>query len=168
MTSLGIMSDQNQVEFYDTESYLVEVVARFAAAGLNAGEAALLITTVEHQRNFSAALEHLGFDTVAHVGRGQLVFLDARYLLSKFMVDAMPHPERFKTEVGALVAGLRASRGGAAIRAFGEMVDLLWRDGNSDAATRLEELWNDLATTHRFPLLSAYAMSTFAGESGPA
>ena len=27
--------------------------------------------------------------------------------------------------------------------AFGEMVDLLWRDGNAKAALRLEELWND-------------------------
>src|SRR5690349_252867 len=110
------MSDQNQVEFYDNESYLAEVVARFVAVGLKAGDATLLITTAEHQRNFCAALEGRGFDTDEHIRRGQLVFLDARHLLTGFMVGAMPHPERFKTEIGALVDSLSASHGGARVR----------------------------------------------------
>jgi signal transduction histidine kinase len=38
------------------------------------------------------------------------------------------------------------------------MVDLLWRDGNADGAIRMEELWNELASEHRFSLLCAYAM----------
>jgi hypothetical protein len=162
------MSDQNHhLEFYDSDSYLAEIVARFVAVGLEAGDATLLITTPDHQRNFSAALAGQGIDADAHVRRGKLVFLDARHLLSRFMVDAMPHPERFKTEIGTVVDTMRASQGGARVQAFGEMVDLLWRDGNAEAATRVEELWNDVATTHHFSLLSAYAMSTFAGGSRP-
>src|SRR5690349_3459830 len=135
------MKQSHEVEFYDTESCLTEVVAQFAGVGLKAGDATLLITTRERQLNFTAALERQGFDTDAHIQRGQLVFLDARHMLSRFMDEGMLHPERFKTEIGDLVDGLRASHGGARVRAFGEMVDLLWRDGNSDAATRLEGLW---------------------------
>jgi hypothetical protein len=43
-----------------------------------------------------------------------------------------------------------ASRGreNATVRAYGEMVDLLWKDGLEEAAIRLETLWNELANTH--------------------
>ena len=37
----------------------------------------------------------------------------------------------------------------------------LWRAGNSQAAVRLEELWNELAETHPFSLLCAYVMGNF-------
>src|SRR5262249_10898309 len=49
------------------------------------------------------------------------------------------------------------SFGPAAI--FGEMVALLWRDGNYEAAIRLEKLWNDLARRYSFSLRCAYPMN---------
>jgi signal transduction histidine kinase len=36
------------------------------------------------------------------------------------------------------------------------MVAILWKDGNRDAAIRLEELWNELAKIHPFALFCAY------------
>jgi signal transduction histidine kinase len=47
------------------------------------------------------------------------------------------------------------------LRLYGEMVDLLWRDGNTEGALQLEQLWNDLAHTYEFSLLCAYAMGNF-------
>ena len=41
------------------------------------------------------------------------------------------------------------------------MVALLWAEGNSEAAIRLEELWNDLAHTHSFSLHCAYPITSF-------
>jgi len=38
------------------------------------------------------------------------------------------------------------------------MVDILWQDGECDAAIRLEEFWNDLARLQTFSLLCAYYM----------
>src|SRR5258707_7134750 len=57
--------------------------------------------------------------------------------------------------------------GGAAVSkesrvvAFGEMVALLWAEGNIDAAIRLEQLWNDLARRHAFSLHCAYPITGF-------
>ena len=45
------------------------------------------------------------------------------------------------------------------------MVDVLWRRGESDAAIRLEVLWNDLAATHTFSLLCGYAIGNFYKET---
>ena len=45
------------------------------------------------------------------------------------------------------------------------MVDVLWRRGQSDAAIRLEVLWNDLAALYSFSLLCGYAIGTFYKET---
>jgi hypothetical protein len=39
---------------------------------------------------------------------------------------------------------------------FGEMVALLWEDGNHEAALQLEDLWNDLLNDQAFDLHCAY------------
>jgi signal transduction histidine kinase/CheY-like chemotaxis protein len=41
------------------------------------------------------------------------------------------------------------------------MVDLLWRDGNAEAALKLEGLWNDLSGRRKFSLFCAYVMGNF-------
>jgi len=41
------------------------------------------------------------------------------------------------------------------------MVDLLWKDGQREAAIELEEIWNRLAAIQPFSLLCAYSMSNF-------
>jgi hypothetical protein len=51
------------------------------------------------------------------------------------------------------------------VLAFGEMTDLLARQGNLDGALRLEELWNELAETYTFSLLCAYSLSAFSEDT---
>jgi hypothetical protein len=53
------------------------------------------------------------------------------------------------------------------IRAYGEMVDLLWKDGRSAASIKLEMLWNRLAGTHDFSLLCGYAMGKLLQWTSP-
>ena len=53
-----------------------------------------------------------------------------------------------------------AASGGEPLRLFGEMVALLWDDGDVAGAIELESLWNELASRHSFALLCAYAMSS--------
>jgi hypothetical protein len=49
--------------------------------------------------------------------------------------------------------------GGA--RIYGQMVDVLWKEGRQDAAIRLELLWNELANAQPFSLMCGYAMGPF-------
>ena len=126
------------VQFYETEAFLFETVGQFVAAGLKAGNQVLVIATPEHRQGFTSRLESLGFPAAA--AASQLTLLDARETLSRFMVGEMPDPDLFRDVVGSLMAGIQDAHPAAAIRAYGEMVDLLWRDGTSRAAVRLEEL----------------------------
>ena len=59
----------------------------------------------------------------------------------------------------------RAAQGNRRVRIFGEMVALLWADGNRDAAIRLEELWNGLQETHPSLLFCAYPMNIIGGAT---
>jgi hypothetical protein len=48
-----------------------------------------------------------------------------------------------------------------AVRAFGEIVSLLWRDGKRQAALRLEEMWNEAIGLHPLSLLCGYNVRSF-------
>lgn len=78
-----------------------------------------------------------------------------------FMRDGVPLAQRFNDAIGPVLTAVAARHPGVTIRAYGEMVDLLWQQGQNAAAIRLEMLWNDLARAHDFKLLCGYAMGNF-------
>lgn len=76
------------------------------------------------------------------------------------MANGQPDPDFFKASATSALEQLARGRS-RTIRAYGEMVDLLWKDGMGTAAIKLEMLWNRLANTHDFSLLCGYAMGNF-------
>lgn len=154
---------EHLVEFYDDESFLVQSVAAFIAAGLEQGEAGLIIATAAHGQAICERLGLLGLDIHALQASQKLQLLDAADTLAKLMKDGSPEQSRFEQSVGQAVA--QATTGGRPLRAFGEMVALLWKNGNGEGAIRLEELWNALAKKHTFSLLCAYPMGGFCSEA---
>jgi PAS domain S-box-containing protein len=151
------------VDFYDNDEVLCDHVEEFVQAGLVEGTPAVIIATPAHRQAFVERLSASGIDVEGARRRGQLTLLDARETLATFMVDAMPDPALFASSVGTIVE--RACRSGR-VRAYGEMVDLLWREGNAQAAIRLEALWNELGAHHTFDLLCAYGMESFQAAGG--
>jgi diguanylate cyclase (GGDEF)-like protein len=154
------------VEFYETESFLVDTVCGFLAPALAAGDAAIVVATPVHQDMFETALGRAGIDLDAARTEGRYLRFDATTLLARFMVDGEPDPIRFRDAIGAALD--RAGEGGRRVHVYGEMVALLWEDGNAASTLSLEDLWNDLAVTHRFTLLCAYPMRAFHDESSTA
>jgi hypothetical protein len=144
------------VQLYQDEAFLADAVAAYIDAGLRKDEAAILIVTPGHKALFLDRFEEAGLDPRPAIERGQLRFLDAEATLQKFMRDGMPQWREFQETVGGTLAELRCQHPG--IRAYGEMVDVLWRAGKHDAAIRLEEYWNDLCELQTFSLLCAYYM----------
>ena len=149
------------VQFCETDAFLIHSVSEFIGAGLRAGDACIVLATKPHRESLEERLEGDGLEVAAASARGQYVSIDAAAMLSKFMVDGEPSPESFAEVVGSMIA--RAAKG-RRVRVFGELVALLWADGNLAAAIRLEELWNDLGKIHAFSLLCAYPMHSFGGE----
>jgi hypothetical protein len=73
----------------------------------------------------------------------------------------LPSAGRLERVVGGLIDEAAASFPNTTVRAFGEMVDVLWRRGQEQAAIALEELWDDLARRHSFALLCGYRLDIF-------
>lgn len=150
------------VQFYPFTSELVSSLLDYISEGLRNGDTCIVIATDRHTRKLTTALDKAGIDTVAALASGQFEVLNAEETLATFMVDGLPDYERFLTAVGRIVS-LAAGRG-KPIRAFGEMVALLWREGNLDGVIKLEELWNDIARTNAFSLFCAYPEIHFDGS----
>ncbi len=141
------------VHFYDSHTDLTEAVVPFLAVGLHGGATAIVIATEEHYRSLEAGLGQLGVDLPAARDRGMLVWLEASTILKRIMFEGRIDAEAFEREIGAV---LRAATEANSIRAYGELVDLLWQRGDVPAVIELERLWNELIDELHFPLLCAY------------
>src|SRR6185436_8890863 len=86
---------------------------------------------------------------------------DAEETLLTFMKGGVPDPAAFRQNVGDVLGSVTTGRPTATVRAYGEMVDCLWKNDATDAAIRLEVLWNQLANTRAFSLLCGYSMGNF-------
>jgi signal transduction histidine kinase len=156
------------VQFYEDEGFLTDRVAQFITAGLDAGAPIVIIATEAHRDGFLARLRARGAAVDAARASGQLHLLDARETLAKLMVGELPDRGRFHAVIGGVLTAIRAGHGDQPIRAYGEMVDVLWQGGNRRGAIALEELWNELARQHTFSLLCAYAIGNFGSSADAA
>ena len=149
------------VQFYNDPASLSRMVSGFLAEGLKKGDSAVIIATPAHRLLIEQDLRGSDVDVETLKRLGQLVVLDARETLHTFMVDGMPHPSIFKHVLGEVLTQICETNPECTIRAYGEMVNVLWKDGLEAAAIRLETLWNELAATHDFKLLCGYSMGNF-------
>jgi PAS domain S-box-containing protein len=155
------------VQFYDDAQFLADQVVGFVATALSGGDSAVVIATGANRDRFVAQLRGSGCDVEAHCRSHRLTILDADETIAKFMDGEAPDWERFRKAIGPVLERASAS-GRGRVRAYGEMVDVLWRAGKPQAAIRLEEFWNDLAKVYDFELLCAYRMGNFYKEADAA
>lgn len=149
------------VQLYDAdESSLTRNVGRYFSEGWQLGEGLLVIAGQEHAAGFTAELERLGIDVAAAVRDHRLVVLDARATLARFVVDGTIDRQLFRRTAEAAMRAVRPLAG-AGMRAFGEMVGILWEDGSTDAAMELERLWNELRAEQPFGIFCAYPIDVF-------
>jgi signal transduction histidine kinase/CheY-like chemotaxis protein len=158
----GMSGSEHFVQFYEEDGYLLNSLSGFIGSAINSGDGALVVATGDHREGLDGLLRANGLDLVSARERGQYVCLDAAETLSKFMVNGSPEPKRFTKVIGNVIENITDGRN--CVRAFGEMVALLWAEGNYAAAIRLEELWNDLQKNYSFSLFCAYPMNGFSGE----
>jgi hypothetical protein len=133
------------------------------AAGLCAGDGIVVIATPSHRRALDGRLRARGMDLEHVCATDQYIALDAAEALASFMVGGWPDDARFKTLVTQLLA--RAGRNGRPVRAFGEMVAIMWQQGHHAATVRLEHLWHRFCKDEGFSLLCAYPKSGFTEDA---
>ena len=152
------------VQFYGEDaSLLTKNVSRYLAEGLRRGDGLIVIATPEHSEPIAHALRKERAYSRA-VLEGCLVFLDAQATLAQLMVDGAPNAERFDSVVGETVRRVQQRASHGAVRAFGEMVGLLWTAGRHSDAALLERYWNRLLDSNHVSLFCAYPIDVFGED----
>jgi len=97
-----------------------------------------------------------------------MVMRDAAESLTRFMVAGRPDWQKFKHFAEGLiqrVGSVSTDTRPPTCFIFGEMVALLWDEGNRSAAIELERLWNEFAKHYSFQLHCAYPLHSFSDEA---
>jgi hypothetical protein len=154
------------VQIYEDDSVFLDALEGFVAGGIRQGDAIILIATPNHLAGLVQRLDANGFDVKAATARGQFIARDAQATLDRFMVNGWPDEDLF----GATVTGLltQARLNNRKIRAFGEMVALMWAKGQCGATVRLEHLWTQLCREQEFSLFCAYPRTGFTQDAAAA
>lgn len=160
---------EHLVQIYNDDSAFMDALEGFVTGGLRAGDGLILIGTPEHLAALAHRLDSHGVDVADAIARDQYIALDAEETLAKFMgtLGSMQWPDqtRFEKVVDELLArastGPDGRPGGRRVRAFGEMVALLWKQGHTGATVRLENLWHEFCQKKAFCLFCAYPRAFF-------
>ncbi len=153
---------QHLLQLYRSDAFLADSVADFVSAGLLQGEAGVIIATREHREVFSFSLKQRSIDVATALASGQLVMLDAAETLASFSPSGVPVRELFFSRMGKLFETFQVKeRRFSSVRAYGEMVSLLWDKGDEASTIVLEQFWNELATKYSFSLLCGYPKTSF-------
>jgi hypothetical protein len=169
MTSCAHLLDQADPEAHLVQLYgsddrlLTRNVARFLAEGLRRGDGLVTIASPEHIGSIATQLrDERGYSKA--VLEGRLIFLEAQATLEDLMVDGLPDADRFDSVIGGTLKQVQTRAGHTGLRAYGEMVGILWMANQYAAAARLEELWNKLLRSSHIRLFCGYPIDVFGEE----
>jgi hypothetical protein len=149
------------VFFYASDQQLADEACEHLYGSAERGTA-IVIAAPEHRRLIAERLTQAGVDVPAESARGSFVALDAGAVITEFVVGGWPDAAAFWGTVSPLLK--RALDRPGPVRVFGEMVALLWADGQTGAAVDLEALWNEVARQYPFSLLCAYPAEAVSSD----
>lgn len=152
------------VQFYENDQVFINTLASFAGNGFLSGDNVVVIATNEHLGFLDSKLGAQGFDPGRLASANSYFPLDAHEALAEFMVNDWPDEALFEEYITRLIT--RASEGNKKVRAFGEMVAILWQEGHCGATVKLEHLWCKLHEKKKFCLYCAYPKNGFTQSPG--
>lgn len=145
---------QHVMEIYAEEGPFIESLANFVEEGFARGDAVVVIATAAHLSSLGMVLAGRNAPVERMLASGVYVPLDAACTLSRFMVDGWPDDAAFFGTIADILEPHRAS--GRRVRAYGEMVALLWEQGHHGSTVRLEHLWEEVCNEQGLALFCAY------------
>jgi DNA-binding NarL/FixJ family response regulator len=161
---------RHEVAFYHDDAALVGGFARLLEAALNVENAAILIANAEHRSDILQRLRANAVDVDGALKNGSLIQLDALDTVSTLMVNGVPDPVRCAKVVGDAVTRAFKNAKGAHPRVAicGECAPALLKEGNAEAAIRLEHVWDEITRRYHADTLCGYLWTLFPQrESSP-
>jgi hypothetical protein len=150
------------LQIYENEHSFISSLTGYVSSGIRLGECAIVIATKEHLGELVSRLKEEGFNVDQLINEDQFIGLDAAETLSRFMVDNWPDEKLFTETITSVIN--RGTCKQRKVRAFGEMVALLWAEGHNGATVQLELLWEKFCSQNELGLFCAYPKSGFTTD----
>jgi hypothetical protein len=154
---------EHVVQIYENDEGFLDLLTGFVSNGVNVGECAVVIATTAHLKALDERLAASGYAVPSLISGTQYIPLDAEETLAKFMVNDWPDESLFHKVIREVI--MKAKGNSRKVRAFGEMVAILWAKGYVGATVRLEYLWNKFCENEAFCLFCAYPESGFTQDA---
>jgi hypothetical protein len=148
------------LQIYESDAVILASLEGFVLGGFERNESVVIIAAEERLRSLNARLLELGHDLDALQEHSYYIPLNAHECLAQFMVNGWPDEKKFTSFVTSVVKQAKG-RNDRKVRAYGEMVAILWAQGNNGATVNLEQLWNKFCASESFCLFCAYPKSGF-------
>lgn len=149
------------LQIYDSDEVFMDALAGFVGAGINSGECCIVIATEVHLTALENKLANLGVHVGGLITEKRYMPVNADDTLAKFMVNGWPDEKLFYETISDLISRTPTGR---RIRAFGEMVAILWAQGYNGATVQLEHLWNKFCEEEALGLFCAYPRAGFTTD----
>lgn len=143
------------VQFYENDAIYLNTLEGFAGTGFLNNESVIIIATANHIKQLNDRLIKHGFNLNGMIKSGQYIPVDAQEILNLFMKNEMPNEDLFRKNITQLIN--KASKDKRAVRASGEMVNMLMEAGNEKATLALEKLWDTLCKEKGLCVLCSYS-----------
>lgn len=153
------MAFEHWVQLFDSDESRADAIARFLRDGFQLGESMVAIARSDRWPGIAARLDALGVPTPSLIEAGQLDVRGAESTLKSLMPGGRLDSACFEALI-ARPLGERLGHG-RPLRVYGEMVDLLARQGDLAGAQALEERWNDLGRQASMTLFCGYSAVNF-------
>lgn len=147
------------LQIYESDQEFLETLEGFVTSGFQEGESVIIIATPEHLKSLNERLKQQQWDLFSLTLQDRYIPLSAEEALSQFMINGWPDENLFHHLLTNLL--LRAGKKDRKVRAFGEMVALLWAEGFPGATVHLEHLWSRFCEAEQFSVFCAYPKSGF-------
>jgi hypothetical protein len=158
-----IAPTEHVVQIYENDEVFLNLLESFVTNGFIAGDCVVIIATKDHIELLNHRLANTGENVDALMADDLYIPLDAEQTLAEFMVNGWPDAKLFHQTINSIIG--RARQKNRHVRAFGEMVAILWANGFSGATVHLENLWNRVCVTEAFCLFCAYPKSGFVQDA---
>lgn len=152
----------HEVEFFSDQPSLLDGYAAFAEAALGAGKSLIVMASDSRRDQLHRRLQERGVDIGRAIEEHRYFPLDVAAALSRCMTDGSIDEARFWSDATALIlSAAHASQGEhPRVAACGECSPTLLRHGMTEAAIRLEQLWDEVCRTYAVDIFCAYSAET--------
>ena len=159
MTRLvDVPAGRHVAQFHRDAETLTEAAFVFLESGIRNGHSLLIVAPSERVEQMFDRLSSGKVHPQSLMDSGQLAVMDSTPIVEQVAANGQTQWARFRGMLAPVLT--RLAPRGHGTRIYAEIANGLWEAGDTEAAIRLEDLWNALAAAYTFSLFCGYTMDT--------